>query len=82
MEQVTELLWYASWDASGVQYVCVILVTTVLNKYLGLGGKDVNTLFLFAQEAEPRRCRTLPGRDQNVSFITGKCSAGSHVLGL
>lgn len=51
MEQVTGLLWYASWDASGVQYVCVILVTTVLNKYLGLGGKDINTLFLFAQEA-------------------------------
>ena len=82
MEQVTGLLWCASWDASGLQYVCVILVTIVLNKYLGLGGKDKNTLFPFAQEAEPRRCRTLPGRDQNVSFITDKCWSGSRGLGL
>lgn len=42
------LLWFASWDTSGPQYVCIILITIVVNKYLSLGGSDVNILFLLA----------------------------------
>lgn len=29
----------------------------------------INALFLLAQEAEPRSCRTLAGREQTVSLL-------------